>query len=188
MIPVLLLASAVWQGSAQVDVMIWEPSGEHPYQTTFDLTYEEVEAEPLLDSASRVAPRSIRLVPTRIAIDVRHEVRQADGGPICEGGGRELLSAAPEGRIVAGAYQLVLPRAVGAFACGARRNDRDRRVVIGTGLLHVPGEIDAADRAPRTLDLNGSHMQGAYESSDASTGGVVRHDYKVRWELRRYVR
>ena len=38
---VLLLAGAVWTGTARVDVMNWEEGGEHPYQTDFELTYRE---------------------------------------------------------------------------------------------------------------------------------------------------
>jgi hypothetical protein len=32
-----LLSVIVWIGTAQVDVMIWEPGGEHPYTTDSEL-------------------------------------------------------------------------------------------------------------------------------------------------------
>lgn len=35
----LLAAGAIWSGTARVDVMIWEPGGQHPYTTDFDLQY-----------------------------------------------------------------------------------------------------------------------------------------------------
>lgn len=85
----------------------------------------------------------------------------------------------------AGASQLVLPRAVGAFACGNTRNLGDRRVIVGTHLFYPDGDIDAADGAVRTLELDGSRMRGAYTFSDASRGQPVRHDYTVRLNLRR---
>ena len=171
---------AVWAGTAQVDVMIWEPSGQHPYTTDFTLEYSEE------SSASDVS-----LVPRRVGIDVRHEVQHADGGLICSGGGREIVKSAPNGTISLranpGLYQIVLPRAVGAFACGSKVNARDRQVVIGSGLFEVPGEVDAADTESRRVTSGGSVVQGEYRSSDAARKGAVRHDYHVRWHLRKRV-
>jgi hypothetical protein len=146
----------------------------------------------------------VRLVPERIANEVHHEVRHADGPSICRGGGREVMTRAPEGRIavarsgsrlpgfdapVTSAYRLVLPRAVGAFACGTRKNPRDRRVVIGARVfdpVDPAAEIETRDVSVRTLDSGGLAMTGSYKSSDAGTGRTVRHDYTVRWELRRH--
>jgi hypothetical protein len=195
--------AARWTGTAQVDVMMWEPGGEHPYATAFDLAYREVGRAPILDANGGVRGYQLRLVPERVAIDVRHEVRHVDGRSICKGGGREDVTGAPEGRIVraawgaalpgldastASAYQLVLPRAVGAFACGTTRNVRDRRVVIGSRLFDAvdpAAEIETTDASVRSLDPGGLVMKGVYQSSDAATGRTVRHDYTVRWELRR---
>jgi len=197
------LAAALWTGTAQVDVMMWEPGGEHPYATTFELVYREAGRTPIRDATGVVRGHEVRLVPERVAIDVQHEVRHQDGRSICKGGGREVVTGAPEGRIVVAAagatlpgfdgpstsaYQLVLPRAVGAFACGSRRNVRDRRVVIGARLfdpVDPAAEVETADASVRSFDAGGLRMQGAYESSDAARRGPVRHDYKVRWELRR---
>jgi hypothetical protein len=197
------LSAVLWAGTAQVDVMIWEPGGEHPYATTFDLVYRETGRTPILDAKGVVRGHEVRLVPERVAIDVHHEVRHLDGRSICKGGGHEVVSGAPEGRIVlalagatlpgfegptASGYQLVLPRAVGAFACGSRRNARDRRVVIGRQLfdpVDPAAEIEATDASVRRLDEGGLGMKGVYQSSDAGAGRAVRHDYTVRWELRR---
>jgi hypothetical protein len=87
----------------------------------------------------------------------------------------------------AGAYQLVLPRAIGSFACGTKRNPRDRWVVVGTGLSHPMGDIDAADRETRLLEADGTRMRGSYAFSDASRHQPVRHDYSVKWDLHRQV-
>jgi hypothetical protein len=170
-----------------------------------DLAYREAGRAPLVDADGAVRGYQVRLVPERIAIDVHHEVRHQDGRSICKGGGREDVTGAPEGRIViasdrrlasrvrrstTSAYQLVLPRAVGAFACGSTRNVRDRRVVIGARVfdpVDPAAEIETADASVRSLDPDGLVMKGVYESSDAATGRAVRHDYTVRWELRRGV-
>jgi len=185
--------------------MMWEPGGEHPYTTNLDLAYREAGRAPLVDADGAVRGYQVRLVPERIAIDVHHEVRHQDGRSICKGGGREDVTGAPEGRIVlasagaalpgfdgsaTSAYQLVLPRAVGAFACGSTRNVRDRRVVIGARVfdpVDPAAEIETADASVRSLDPDGLVMKGVYEYSDAATGRAVRHDYTVRWELRRGV-
>jgi len=203
MIGSALLAAAVWSGSAEVDVMIWEPGGEHPYSTVFQLEYREEARVPIFDAEGSLAGYSVRLVPQRIDLTVHHEVRHADGGSICSGGGRELVSGGPEARIVlpvrgealsgvlgfrppdVGAYELVLPRAVGAFACGDRRNSRDRWVVIGSGVFHPEGDVEAADTQVRALDSGGLRMAGSYTFADAPRESAVRHDYKVRWELRK---
>jgi hypothetical protein len=195
--------AALWKGTAQVDVMIWEPGGEHPYATTFDLVYREAERTPFRGADGVVRGHEVRLVPVRIATEVSHEVRHTDGRSICRGGGHEMVTRAPEGRIavapagatlpgfdvpVANAYQLVLPRAVGAFACGTKKNARDRRVVIGTRLfdpVDPAAEIEVQDSSVRRLDSAGLRMTGVYESSDAPMRRAVRHDYRVRWELHR---
>lgn len=198
-----LLAAAVWSGSAHVDVMIWEPGGEHPYSTVFQLAYREEARVPILDSEGTLAGYSVRLVPQRIDLTVHHEVRHADGRPICSGGGREVVSGGPEARIVlpargdtlasvlgfrvpdSGAYEIVLPRAVGAFACGDRKNTRDRWVVLGSGVFHPEGDVEVADTQVRALDSGGLTMAGAYTFTDAPRESPVRHDYSVRWELRK---
>ena len=198
---IALLSAVVWTGSAQVDVMIWEPGGEHPYKTDFELEYSEGARAPILSSRGTLVGHSVRLIPRRIAIDVRHEVR---GLANCTGGGQEVVTGGPDGAMAmpvqgkeftdpvgfrvpaAGAYQLVLPRAIGAFACGNKRNAGDRWVVIGAGLFHPAGDIHAADARPRLLESGGSRMQGSYEFSDASRGLPVRHDYHVKWDLRRH--
>jgi hypothetical protein len=194
----------LWTGTAQVDVMIWEPGGEHPYATTFELTYREAGRTPIRGASGVARGDEVRLVPVRVATEVRHEVRHTDGRSICRGGGHEAVTGAPEGRLViapsgvrlpgfdaslTSAYQLVLPRAVGAFACGTRKNLRDRRVVIGARLfdpVDPAAEIEVRDASVRTLDSGGLAMTGSYKSSDAATGRTVRHDYAVRWELRRH--
>jgi hypothetical protein len=85
-----LLSVVVWTGSAQVDVMIWEPGGEHPYKTDFELEYREGARSPILGSKGSLIGYSVQLVPRRIAIDVHHEVRQVQGLTICAGGGQEM--------------------------------------------------------------------------------------------------
>jgi hypothetical protein len=199
---IALLSLAVWTGSAQVDVMIWEPGGEHPYKTDFDLEYREGARTLILDAKGGVVAHRVQLIPQRIAINVHHEVH---GLANCAGGGQEVITRGPDGEIVlplqgreftdslgfrvpaAGIYQLVLPRAAGAFACGTKKNAVDRRVVLGSRLFYPDGEIDAADTEPRLLESGGSRMQGSYEFSDVRRGGPVRHDYHVKWELRRHV-
>ena len=83
------------------------------------------------------------------------------------------------------AYQIVLPRAIGAFARGAKRNAGDRWVIVGSGLFHLAGDIDAADSALRVLEATGTRMRGSYAFSDGSRRQPVRHDYKVTWDLHR---
>jgi hypothetical protein len=200
-----LLSAAVWTGSAQVQVMIWEPGGEHPYTTDFDLEYREEGRVPIVDLKGTVVGYRARLVPRRIALRVHHEVRDTDGRRICAGGGQEVVEDGPEGALVvpvrpddlaktlriaaarAGAYQLILPRAVGSFACGGKRNAGDRWVIIGSALFHPAGDIDAADSDARSLDLGGSRMAGSYQATDAPRGNPVRHDYSVKWDLRRHL-
>src|SRR5262245_41489957 len=121
-----LLSAVLWAGTAQVDVMIWEPGGEHPYTTDFELEYREAERTPIRTATGTVVGHRVRLVPQRIATRVRHEVR---GLLNCKGGGEEVIAGGPDAQLVlplpgkrvsevvgvpvdpAGAYQLVLPRA-----------------------------------------------------------------------------
>jgi len=196
-----LLTTVLWVGVAQVDVMIWEPGGEHPYTTDFELEYREAERTPIRSRTTLVG-YSVRLVPARIATKVHHVVR---GLLNCSGTGEELIVDGPDAQLVvtlpgkdavsaigtrvpsAGAYQIVLPRAIGAYACGTKRNAGDRWVIVGSGLFHPAGDIDAADSALRVLEATGTRMRGSYAFSDASRRQPVRHDYKVTWDLHRQV-
>ncbi len=198
-----LLSAVVWIGTARVDVMIWEPGGEHPYTTDFQLEYREADQNSMRDANGTLVGYRVRLVPQRVATRVHHVVR---GLLNCSGAGEELIADAPDAQMIvplptkeavsavgmrvppAGAYQIVLPRAVGAFACGNKRNAGDRWVIVGSGLFHPAGDIDAADRELRLLETAGTRMRGSYEFSDASRRQPVRHDYKVTWDLRRQVR
>jgi hypothetical protein len=186
-ISALLLPLAIWSGTARVDVMIREPQGEHPYITDFELEYSEGAPVSVTGPSGGVSHR-VPLIPKRVAIDVRHEVRHVDGRSICTGGGQELVDHPPPGALSspAATYQLVLPRAIGAFACGSKRNAGDRWVVVGTGLFPVQGDVDAADTETRRLDSGGSRMRGEYRFSDQAQGRPVRHDYHVTWELTRH--
>jgi hypothetical protein len=196
-----VLALVIWTGTAHVDVMITEPGGVHPYMTDFELEYEEAPRAPIADLTGHTVGYVSRLVPRRVAIKVHQEVR---GLLNCTGEGEEVVSGAPEGRIVvpspgrdlldplgvsipsAGAYELVLPRAVAAFACGSKPNKKDRWVVIGLGLFHPAGDIDTSDRSVRAMTAAGDEMLGSFESVDpAYKGGPIRHEYKVSWHLRR---
>lgn len=194
-----LLSVIVWIGTAQVDVMIWEPGGEHPYTTDFELEYREAGRTPIQGAKGTLVGHRVRLVPQRIATRVHHEVR---GLLNCRGAGEELITGGPEAQLVvplrgkeavdavgfrvppAGTYQMVLPRAIGAFACGNKRNAG----VVGSGLFHPAGDIDAADHEVRALEATGTRMRGSYTFSDASRRQPVRHDYKVTWDLRRQVK
>ena len=197
-----LMSVVVWIGTAQVDVMIWEPGGEHPYTTDFELEYREAGRTPIQGPKGTLVGHRVRLVPQRVVIRVRHEVR---GLLNCTGAGQESITAGPDSQLVVplpgkevvddvgfrvpvpGAYQIVLPRAVGAFACGSKKNAGDRWVIVGSGLFHPEGDIDAADQEPRLLQAAGARMRGSYSFSDASRRQPVRHDYKVTWDLRRQV-
>ncbi len=197
-----LLSVIVWVGTAQVDVMIWEPGGEHPYTTDFELEYREAGRIPIQNAKGTLVGHRISLVPQRIATWVHHEVR---GLLNCRGAGEELITGGPDAQLVvplrgkdvvdavgihvppAGAYQIVLPRAIGAFACGNKKDAGDRWVVVGSGLFHPAGDIDAADHEVRLLGATGTRMRGSYAFSDASRRQPVRHDYKVTWDLRRQV-
>jgi hypothetical protein len=179
------LAAVVWTGTAQVDVMIREPGGEHPYRTEFTLEYVEVSRASMLDASGSTGANGVRLVPRLVAIKVHHEVR---GLLNCSGDAQEVVAGAPAGELVpkSGAYELVLPRAVGAYACGSKRNARDRWVVVGSGLFHPAGEIDTTDVTPR--NIKEGRMAGAFESVDpAYLGSPVRHEYHVTWNLERRV-
>lgn len=188
-----LLSVVLWTGTAQVDVMIWEGGGEHPYMTDFALEYRETGRTPILDANGGVVGHRVRLVPRRVALRVHHEVR---GLLNCAGGGEEVVAEAPEAELVvpvkgkAAAYQLVLPRAIGAFACGRKRNAGDRRVGIGAGLFQA--DVEVADAQPRSLEDDGSRMRGAYQERhernySASPQHLVRYEFNVKWDLRRVV-
>jgi hypothetical protein len=198
-----LLSAVVWIGTAQVDVMIWEPGGEHPYTTDFELEYREAERTPIQGPRGTLLGHRVRLVPRRIVTRVRQEVR---GLLNCTGAAQEAITAGPDAQLIVpvsgkevvddtgsrvpapGAYQIVLPRAVGAFACGSKKNVGDRRVIVGAGLFHPEGDIDAADRESRLLQDAGARMRGSYSFSDAFRRQAVRHDYKITWDLRRQER
>jgi hypothetical protein len=199
-----LLSVVLWTGTAQVDVMIWEGGGEHPYTTDFTLEYRESQPIPVYGPQGDLVGHHVRLVPQRIALKAHHEVR---GLLNCTGGGEEVIAEGPGGELVvpirgkqvemavaagvvapsAGAYQLVLPRAVGAFACGNKRNTADRRVGIGRGLFFT--DVEVADAQLRSLD-GGSNMRGAYhERHERNYGGspqhLVRYEFNVKWDLHR---
>ena len=198
-----LLSAVVWIGTAQVDLMIWEPGGEHPYTTDFELEYREAERTPIQGPRGTLLGHRVRLVPQRIVTRVRHEVR---GLLNCKSAGQESITVGRDARLVVpvpgkevldeagsrvpapGVYQIVLPRAVGAFACGSKRNAGNRQVIVGSGLFHPEGDIDAADRESRLLQDAGARMRGSYSFSDAFRRQAVRHDYKVTWDLRRQER
>lgn len=190
----------VWVGTAHVDVMIWEPGGEHPYSTAFELEYREAGRVAIHGASDTVVAYGIRLLPQRISTRVHHVVRCLLN---CSGGGEELIVDGPEGQLVMplsrreavsaigvrvpppGAYQIVLPRAISAFACGTKKNVGDRWVIVGSGLFHPAGDIDAADSQIRALEAGGTRMRGSYVFTDASRRQPVRHDYSVTWDLRR---
>ena len=88
-----LLASVFWTGTAKVDATIWEGGGEHPYQTDFTLEYRESSRTPALDANGAVIAHHVRLVPQRVTLKARHEVR---GLLNCTGGGEEVVADAPE--------------------------------------------------------------------------------------------
>jgi hypothetical protein len=200
-----VLAAALWTGTAKVDVMIWEGGGEHPYVTDFALTYREGDRTPITDAAGAVVGYRVRLIPQHISFKAQHEVR---GLLNCTGGGDETVTEGPEGELVlpapgksltlaaasgtvaprAGAYQIVLPRAVGAFACGTKKNPVDRRVGIGTGLFYT--DVEVADNQVRAIESDGTRLGGAYterhqRSYDGSSRHLVRYQFNVMWALRR---
>jgi hypothetical protein len=174
----VIVAGVTWVGSAHVDVMIWESGGEHPYHSAFELAY---------DQRPNVTGKGWRLVPRRVRVVVEHEVR---GLLSCTGNGEELVKNVREGAIGAdGTYQLELPRAIGAFACGKNvTNKTDRRVSIGTGLFNADAEMEDSDT--RTLEAGGLNMEGSYtrrqkRQYDASERGVIEYEFRVRWNLAR---
>jgi len=201
---VLLLAGAVWTGNARVDVMNWEGGGEHPYQTDFELRYREGTPAELRGTRGRVVGHHIPLIPERIALKVWHQVR---GLLNCIGTGQEEVTEGPGAALVipartealaetvgaavppSGAYQLVLPRAYAAYACGqGNRNKGDRRVGIGARLLSP--DVEFHDREVRFLDAGGTRMRGAYtyrrsRSADGSAQHLVQKEIHVTWDLRR---
>jgi hypothetical protein len=190
-----LLGVVLWRGTARVDRMIWESGGEHPYTTDFTLEYRETSRSPIRDATGAVIGHRVRLVPSRIALRARHEVR---GLLNCTGGGQEMVADAPDAALVVpvggsgsgpgGVYQLVLPRAIGAYACGNKRNAGDRRVSIGTGLF--PADVEVEDAESRSLEGNASRMRGAYQDRhsrnySASAQHRVRYEFNVEWDLHR---
>jgi hypothetical protein len=203
-LPLLLLSVVLWRGSAQVDVMIWEGGGEHPYVTDFDLTYREDNRTAIRDTSGKVVGHRIRLVSERIALKARHEVR---GLLNCTGTGQEILTAGPASELIvplrgaklataigfevppSGAYQLVLPRAIGAFACGTnKRNGGDRAVGIGSGLFHP--DVEVADPELRSLAELGARMRGSYQwrqsrNYSGQPQHLIRYEFHVTWDVRR---
>lgn len=202
-IGVLLLSAVLWRGTAQVDVMIWEGGGEHPYLTDFELAYREDQRTPVLDARGKMVGHRIRLVPERIALKAQHEVR---GLLNCTGTGQQVVAEGPSAELIvplrgatlaatlgfevppAGAYQLVLPRAIGAFACGTNKtNAGDRAVGIGNGVFRP--DVEVADPQPRFLAERGTRMHGSYRwrqnrnySSEAQH--LIRYEFRVRWDVR----
>jgi hypothetical protein len=200
----VFLSAVLWTGSAQVDVMIWEGGGEHPYLTDFELTYREGDRVPVIDSRGRIVGHRLRLIPERIALKARHEVR---GLLNCTGTGHEILMQGPSAEIVvrpqharsgaavgvegppAGSYQLVLPRAIGAFACGTnKRNAGDRAVGIGRGLFHA--DVEVADPEGRLLEAHGTRMHGSYRwrhnrNYSGQAQHLIRYEFHVTWNIRR---
>jgi len=200
----LLVSGAIWIGTAQVYVMNWEGGGEHPYRTDFELIYHEASPTEVRDARGTLVGHRIRLIPERIALKVQHEVV---GLLNCVGTGEEVVRSAAEGAIVIpvrgqqvrgtddrpipsfGAYQVVLPRAYAAYACGEnQRNKGDRRAGIGRGLFYA--DVEFGDRGARSLDSDGDRMHGAYEyqrerSADGSIQHLVRKEIHVKWDLRR---
>ncbi len=198
-----LLASVLWVGAAQVDVMIWEGGGEHPYRSDFTLEYVEAGRTPVRDASGAIVGERVRLAPRRVVLRVHQEVR---GLINCRGEGEEVIADVPDAELVVplagkdlasavglvtrptGTYQLILPRAVGAFACGNRRNTTGRRVGIGSGLFHA--DLEVADIERRSLEAGGARMRGTYEERHERAFGepaqhVVRYHFKVSWDLRR---
>src|SRR6266536_2537611 len=185
-----LLAGAVWTGKARVHVMNWEEGGEHPYQTDFEIRYHEGVSTEVQDTGGRVVGHRIALVPERISLKVWHQVR---GLLNCDGTGEETSADDPGGAIVvplrnetladivgvavppSGAYQLVLPRAYGAYACGrGNRNLGNRRAGIGSMLFSSDVEFD--DKEVRFLDAGGTRMRGAYSyRRSRSADGSIQH-------------
>lgn len=53
----IILFSATWVGTAQVDMTAWEGGGEHPYRTEFELRYRDGAETPIQDSAGTLIGR-----------------------------------------------------------------------------------------------------------------------------------
>lgn len=94
---IALLSVFVWVGTAGVDVMIWEPGGEHPYTTDFELEYREAGRTPIHDSKGTLVGHRVRLFPRRIALKVHHQVR---GLLNCTGAGEEVVTDGPDAELV----------------------------------------------------------------------------------------
>ena len=170
-----------WRGTVNVDGMIDEPGGYHPYAATITLRLREAERS-VVAGGFRVV-----LFSEDSRNDVRTSVHQTGGQMLCAGTGSETLP-----RLVIGyletkagrtAYHLAVPRAFGAFTCGQnQRIKRNRVIVIGDGDAE-PGDIETSDTVPRMLDETNSIMKGHFEST--KTRGAVRYQYKIRWSLTR---
>jgi len=175
------LLLATWHGVVEVDGMIHEPGGYHPYLATITLRLRE---------GRRLAiPGGFRvpLISEGSLNEVRTSVHQTDGPMLCSGTGTEPLPARAIGYLEAKAgrmtYHLAIPRAFGAFACGLNRAiKRDRVVVIGAGDPE-PAEIETVDSALRAVEREGSLMQGSFEAE--KTRAPVTYHYKVTWSLAR---
>ncbi len=187
-------------------MMAWEGGGEHPYATDFELRYREDADVPVHDSAGRVVGRRVRLIPEVVALKATHEVR---GLLNCKGSGEEVVANAPEGALLvpiggaslealmgfdvpaSGAYQLILPRASAAYACGRNnRNRNDRQAGVGRGLLSP--DLDVPDASPRFIEKDSGRLRGSYvyrraRSADGSLQHLVRKEFHVTWDLHRAV-
>jgi len=174
-------SGASWRGTINVDGMIYEPGGYHPYVATITLHVHEAERW-ALQSGYRVA-----LVSEGGTNEVQTSVHQTGGPMLCRGTGTETLPSRSIGYLESKGgrttYHLAVPRAFGAFACGHNRAiKRDRVIVIGDGDPE-PAEIETSDSVLRTLDETSSVMAGFFEST--KTRGAVRYEYKVSWSLTR---
>lgn len=174
-------SGAAWRGTVKVDGMIHEPGGYHPYVATITLRLREGERSSIA-GGFRVA-----LVSEGSTNDVRTSVHQTGGPMLCAGTGTEPLPRRAIGYLETKGgrttYQLAVPRAFGAFACGQNHAiNRNRVVTIGDG-DREPAEIETSDTVVRTLDGTDSVMKGSFES--AKTRGVVRYEYKISWSVAR---
>ena len=170
-----------WSGTVNIDGMIYEPGGYHPYSATITLRLREADRS-VITGGFRVA-----LVSEGGTNDVRTSVHQTGGLMLCAGTGTETLPGRAIGYLERKAdqttYHLAVPRAFGAFACGHNRAiKRDRVIIIGDGDPE-PAEVETSDSVLRALDDTNSVMAGSFEST--KTRGAVRYEYKVSWSLTR---
>ncbi len=198
----VVLAAVFWTGTASVHVMMWEQGGEHPYKTDFELRYREGKPVAVNGAGGRILAHRIPLTPDRVRLKVWHEVR---GLLNCVGTGEETLEEGADAALIVpargvtdvdglavpseGAYQLVLPRAIGAFACGTNvRNRKYRAVGIGAGLFRPDLEVE--DSQVRGFTQGGQVMRGSYvfrrdRNYSGRSGDTARYEFHVKWELRR---